>query len=221
MARKILPLFFLFSLILSIGCGGKITIPASADPAVVRSGTVFLGDSITDRWGDLNAYFPGENYINAGIDGQRTDQILARLPDILSGANVCNGNPAAPLNCRSITPPATVVIYAGWNNLFQGTDPVLAIADIQNMVTLCQFYGVQPIVVTIYHFDPAFTGANFDPIIDGMNQNIRLIGVPTIDLEQVFLNQSGYTVDGVHPIAPGYAQMRDAYNVALAAPIQN
>ncbi len=39
---------------------------------------VFLGDSITDYW-KLTDYFPGKGYINRGIDGQSTPQMLARF----------------------------------------------------------------------------------------------------------------------------------------------
>ena len=83
------------------------------------------------------------------------------------------------------------------------------------MIFICKNAGVRPIVATVYHFDPAFVGANFDPAIDAMNKGIRQLNVPVIDLEQVFLNQSGYTSVGVHPIAAGYDLMRDAYTAVL------
>ncbi|HLW75837.1 MAG TPA: hypothetical protein VKS01_02610, partial [Bryobacteraceae bacterium] len=43
---------------------------------------VFLGDSITDFW-RLNEYFPDKDFINRGISGQVTSQMLARFkPDV-------------------------------------------------------------------------------------------------------------------------------------------
>jgi acyl-CoA thioesterase I len=39
---------------------------------------IFIGDSITDYW-KLADYFPGELYINRGIDGQTTPQMLVRF----------------------------------------------------------------------------------------------------------------------------------------------
>lgn len=39
---------------------------------------VFLGDSITDYW-KLEQYFPGKPYINRGIDGESTPQMLVRF----------------------------------------------------------------------------------------------------------------------------------------------
>ena len=44
---------------------------------------VFLGDSITDGW-NLAQYFPGKPYLNRGISGQTTPQMLVRMfPDVI------------------------------------------------------------------------------------------------------------------------------------------
>jgi lysophospholipase L1-like esterase len=51
---------------------------ALAPPAAGGSRVVFLGDSITDYW-KLPDYFPGKPYINRGIDGQTTAEILVRF----------------------------------------------------------------------------------------------------------------------------------------------
>ena len=53
-----------------------------AAPAV-EGRVVFLGDSITDGW-DLAKYFPGKPYVNRGISGQTTMQMLVRMhPDVI------------------------------------------------------------------------------------------------------------------------------------------
>jgi lysophospholipase L1-like esterase len=49
-----------------------------APPAAGENRVVFLGDSITDYW-KLADYFPGKPYINRGIDGQTTPQMLVRF----------------------------------------------------------------------------------------------------------------------------------------------
>jgi lysophospholipase L1-like esterase len=51
---------------------------ALAPPAVGESRVIFLGDSITDYW-KLPDYFPGKPYINRGIDGQTTPEMLVRF----------------------------------------------------------------------------------------------------------------------------------------------
>jgi lysophospholipase L1-like esterase len=47
-------------------------------PKVGENRVVFVGDSITDYW-KLADYFPGKPYINRGIDGQTTSQMLVRF----------------------------------------------------------------------------------------------------------------------------------------------
>jgi lysophospholipase L1-like esterase len=51
---------------------------ALAPPAAGEKRVVFLGDSITDYW-QLRDYFPGKPYINRGIDGQTSSQMLVRF----------------------------------------------------------------------------------------------------------------------------------------------
>ena len=70
-----------------------------APPAKDENRVVFMGDSITDGW-KLNEYFPGEPYINRGISGQTTPQMLLRFR-----ADVIN------------LKPKVVVILAGTNDL--------------------------------------------------------------------------------------------------------
>ena len=203
-------------LILLAGCGGT-----------PRSGVLFYGDSIFGNW-NLQAYFPGQEVINGGHFGKRTDQLLIALPDALSGKNVCSGFDGAPgipatLKCRPIPPPATVVILAGWNNMFQGYN-VDARPNLIQMVELAHEAGVKVVICTVYPFDPAHpapwmvpTGSApvtfYDQWRAPLNDFIRSIkghDITVVDLSGMFRGESGYTADGVHPNASGYAQMRDA-----------
>jgi lysophospholipase L1-like esterase len=242
MAYKSLPLFrvsdlhfqsmkaasLLFIIILIVGCGAPVH-----DSTFIanRSGVLFYGDSIFGKW-DLDSAFPGQNVINGGHFGKRTDELLAALPDALSGKNVCSGydgNPGDPstatLTCHPITPPATIVILAGWNNMFQGYQ-VDARPDIKEMVKLSRAAGVAVVLCTVYPFDPAHPASWMVP--DGsqpvtfydmwrnpMNDSIAQDGVTVVDMSAVFAGQSGYTSDGVHPNSSGYAQMHDAISPAL------
>lgn len=54
-------------------------------PASTEDRVVFMGDSITDGWGKGQApFFPGKAYINRGISGQTTPQMLVRFrPDVI------------------------------------------------------------------------------------------------------------------------------------------
>src|SRR6478735_3908515 len=88
------PLFALTLLL--IGCGGSVKPQSSLHTSTVpRSGTVFVGDSIIGRW-NLDTYFPGKGYVNAGWFGKRTDEILAVFPSILDGSRVCHGFDGIP-----------------------------------------------------------------------------------------------------------------------------
>lgn len=87
---------------------GKLSAPAPGENRVV-----FFGDSITDGWGRrAGKFFPGKPYINRGISGQTTTQMLARFQQdvvhlkpaavvILAGTNDVAGN-AGPENLQMI-----------------------------------------------------------------------------------------------------------------------
>jgi hypothetical protein len=217
------------------GCGGNITATPPQKSIVQRSGIVFVGDSIFGGW-DLDSYFPGKGYVNAGWFGKRTDEILAVFPSILDGSKVCHGfdgtpsDPAFPFSCRSIPAPAEVVILLGWNDLFQGKDTTQAAANIHSMVNLAQTAGVKVVLVVPYRYDsahPASWMQPWDPCSDlfpyradqepVLNAGIRAIPGNSVaqsrprfaDLEALFTCQSDYTTDGIHPNASGFQQMHD------------
>src|SRR5271155_3990819 len=74
-------------------------------PAPGENRVVFFGDSITDIW-KLDEYFPGKGYINRGIGGQTTPQMLIRFrQDVIDLA------------------PKVVVILAGTNDIAGNTGP--------------------------------------------------------------------------------------------------
>jgi lysophospholipase L1-like esterase len=89
---------------------GELTRYRDADAALTppKSGenrVVFLGDSITDYW-KLADYFPGKPYINRGIDGQTTPQMLVRFrQDVIE------------------LHPAVLVVLAGTNDVAGVTGP--------------------------------------------------------------------------------------------------
>ncbi len=79
----------------------KLPAPAKGEKRVV-----FLGDSITDGW-NIAEYFPGKPYVNRGIGGQTTPQMLVRMePDVIA------------------LQPRAVVILAGTNDIAGNTGPM-------------------------------------------------------------------------------------------------
>ncbi len=79
---------------------------------------VFMGDSITDFW-KLAEYFPGKPYVNRGISGQTTPQMLVRMyPDVV------------------VHKPAAMVVLAGINDVSQNTGPSTAEMIEQNIMAM-------------------------------------------------------------------------------------
>ena len=75
-------------------------------PAPGENRVVFFGDSITEGW-HLDEYFPGKPYINRGISGQTTPQMLIRFrQDVLD------------------LQPKVVIILAGTNDIAGNTGPM-------------------------------------------------------------------------------------------------
>lgn len=168
---------------------------------------VFLGDSITDGW-RLNEYFPDRDFINRGISGQVTIQMLGRMK-----ADVTDLKPTA------------VIILAGTNDLARGT-PVSTIEGNLTMICdLADLHKIKVILSTIlpvsdYHKDvnPAFEMTRQRP-----PESIRALN----SWMQSFCGQRGYTFldyysdmvdasgqmkadladDGLHPNANGYRIM--------------
>jgi hypothetical protein len=87
-----------------------------ADPGRV----VFMGDSITDFW-KLDEYFPDKPYVNRGISGQTTPQMLVRMyPDVIE------------------LQPGAMVLLAGINDVSRNTGPSTAEMIEQNIMAITE-----------------------------------------------------------------------------------
>jgi lysophospholipase L1-like esterase len=98
-------------------------------PAYGENRVVFFGDSITDIW-RLDQYFPGKPYINRGIGGQTTPQMLVRFrQDVIE------------------LHPKVVVILAGTNDIAGNTGP-MRLEDIEaNYTSLAELARAHDIKV--------------------------------------------------------------------------
>lgn len=189
-------------------------------PAAGEKRVVFYGDSITDGWGRSHGrFFPDMPWINRGISGQTTPQMLVRFrqdvldlhPEavvILAGINDIAGNtgaetlPAIENNFRSMAALAreahvrfviSSVLPAtriGWNPT---ADPH---AEVQALNTWLQQFAAEQHLVYLNYF----------PALADEHGNMR----------------PGLSSDGVHPTDAGYAAMeplaRAAVTKALAQP---
>ena len=176
-------------------------------PAASRPRVVFLGDSITDIW-RLNEYYTDSDFLNRGISGQITGQMLGRMK-----ADVIDLHPAA------------VVILAGTDDL-QRQIPLTVIENNYLMLAdLATLYKIKVIFASImpvsdYHKDvnPAYEMSKTRPpiFIHALNEWIQKL---CEQRDYVYLNyyaamvdasgqmQSDLSDDGLHPNSKGYRVM--------------
>ncbi|HVC91053.1 MAG TPA: SGNH/GDSL hydrolase family protein [Acidobacteriaceae bacterium] len=183
-------------------------------PAAGENRVVFMGDSITDAWGrSTGIFFPGEPYINRGISGQTTPQMLIRFwPDVIA------------------LQPKVVVILAGTNDIAGNTGPSTPEMIQENfmaMADLATANGIRVVLASIlpaadYRWRP---GIDPKPVIRGLNAWMRAYcaqkGYVYLDYYSAMVNaeqgmKSELTIDGVHPNAAGYAVMSPLAEKAIA-----
>jgi lysophospholipase L1-like esterase len=107
---------------------------ALAKPAAGENRVVFFGDSITDGW-KLADYFPGKPYINRGIGGQTTPQMLVRFREDVIDLH-----------------PKVVVILAGTNDIAGNTGPMRnedIEANLASMADVARQHGIRVVVSSV------------------------------------------------------------------------
>jgi lysophospholipase L1-like esterase len=107
---------------------------ALTPPSPGENRVVFFGDSITDIW-KLDDSFPGKHYINRGIGGQTTSQMLVRFrQDVIE------------------LQPKVVVILAGTNDIAGNSGPITnedIEANLASMAELAKAHGMRIIFSSI------------------------------------------------------------------------
>ena len=198
---------------------GKLSPPMANQKRVV-----FMGDSITDSW-DLASYFPGRPYVNRGISGQTTRQMLLRFrPDVIA------------------LQPRVVVILAGTNDIAGNTGPMSLDeieANLESMAELAKFHGMGVVLssVTPVSNYPENSKVYFplrppETIVE-LNRRIKdycaRSGCVYLDYFTALVDAKGLMKvdladDGLHPNAKGYAVMaplaQQAIEQALGSRIQ-
>jgi lysophospholipase L1-like esterase len=180
---------------------------ALAPPAPNTKRVVFFGDSITDAWGRSEAtgvFFPGKPYVNRGISGQTTPQMLVRFQQ-----DVVHLHPAA------------VVILAGTNDIAGNTGPTtqqMIEDNYASMAAIAQQNGIKVVFASI---PPAFAYP-WKPGIQPVRRTRELNkwlqdfcaknGCIYLDYYSSMADAKGAMLpglssDGVHPTAQGYAVM--------------
>lgn len=187
---------------------------ALPQPVPGRPRVVFLGDSITDAW-RLNQYFPDSDFINRGISGQITGEMLGRFK-----ADVIDLKPAA------------VVILGGANDLARGINILVTESNYSMMADLAEKHAIKLIFASVlpvsdHHKDqnPAWEQTRVCPpvLIKALNAWMKAIceqrGCAYLDYYSALVDKDGQmgadlADDGIHPNSKGYRIMA---TVALAA----
>ncbi len=163
----------------------------------VNPRVVFMGDSITDFW-HLNEYFTGRDFVNRGISGQITSQMLARMK-----TDVIDLHPRA------------VLILAGTNDIARGT-PIDIIEN--NLILMAELAREHQIKVLIASVLPVSESQTERPIhtIQQLNswieQYCKQTGETYVDYSAKLRGPGGYLQtdladDGLHPNSQGYRLM--------------
>jgi lysophospholipase L1-like esterase len=172
-------------------------------PAPEEKRVVFYGDSITDGW-PLFTYFPGKPYVNRGISGQTTPQMLVRFREDVIALK-----------------PRVVVILAGTNDVAQNTGPETLEQIEDNFASMCDLAKANGIRVVLSSILPAYEypwRPGMDPVtkIAALNQWLRdyaaAHGYVYLDYYSAMQDArhglpENLSRDGVHPNAAGYAVM--------------
>ena len=196
---------------------GKVAPVANSEARVV-----FMGDSITDSWQNpkFGGFFPGKPYVDRGISGQTTPQMLIRFrPDVIA------------------LHPKVVVILAGTNDLAGNTGPMTLEAIEDNLVSMADLAKANSIKVVFASILPIsdYNLRDGKPIVRSaqrppekikeLNEWMKSYAANNrltyLDYHSALLDGKGFlreelSEDGLHPNAKGYAIMAPLAEAAIA-----
>ena len=185
-------------------------------PAPGENRVVFFGDSITDMW-KLAEYFPGKPYLNRGISGQTTPQMLVRFrEDVIE------------------LQPKVVLILAGTNDIAGNTGPMTLEEIEANYTSLAELAALHQIrvvfasVLPVHNYTPQaqelFAQRSPEKILElnrWLKQYCGAHGCVYLDYFSALVDEKGFlkkelAEDGLHPNAAGYKLMAPLAEVAIA-----
>lgn len=187
---------------------------AAAKPGEKR--VVFYGDSITDNWGKYvkdAPFFPGKPYLNRGISGQTTPQMVVRFQqDVIH------------------LKPAVVVILAGTNDLAgnTGLSTMEMIEDnLTSMAELAKANGIKVVFASVLPVSdyPWRKGLHPAEKVKALNAWMKQYAgaheMVYLDYYSAMANAQGgldpvLATDGVHPTLAGYAMMEPLVEKSIA-----
>ena len=194
---------------------GRYRAANAALPPADAARVVFYGDSITDAWGNganAKTFFPGKPYLDRGISGQTTPQMLIRFQQDVVALK-----------------PAAVVILAGTNDLAGNTGietPTMIEDNFRSMGNIAEANGIKLILSSILPVDDYAWRRGLQPA-----EKVRALNAWMKEFcdahHYIYLDyytalatpagamKSGTSKDGVHPTAEGYAIMAPLAQAAI------
>jgi lysophospholipase L1-like esterase len=178
--------------------------------SVMKSGkvdgrVVFMGNSITEFWNLSDPRFFGNKpYINRGISGQTTPQMLMRFKeDVLD------------------LKPDAVVILAGINDIAENSGPIplhQTASNIFSMVEQAKAHGIRPVMCSVlpakdFPWRPGLNPATKVVKLNNMlREYARANKITFVEYYNKMVDKdlglnSKYSGDGVHPNDAGYKVM--------------
>ncbi len=185
-------------------------------PAPGENRVVFFGDSITDMW-KLEDSFPGKAYVNRGVSGQTTPQMLVRFRQDVIDLH-----------------PKVVVILAGTNDIAGNTGPMLSEdieANFSSMAELARAHNIDVVfssVLPVHNYTPQsqdlFAQRSPEKIL-ALNRWLKNYcagaGCVYLDYFSAMVDEKGLlkrdlAEDGLHPNVAGYKIMTPLAEAAIA-----
>jgi len=174
-----------------------------------------MGDSITDGWRfkGFKGFFAGKPYINRGISGQTTPQMVLRMhQDVIA------------------LKPKVVVILAGTNDIAGNTGPMTLEQTEDNLAAMAEIAAANHIRVVLCSVLPAFDypwmpGLTPAPKILKINEWIKSYAAANghvyVDYHAAMKDDRDglpptLSKDGVHPLPAGYAVMTPLVEAGIA-----
>ncbi|PKP54155.1 MAG: acylhydrolase [Bacteroidetes bacterium HGW-Bacteroidetes-1] len=187
-------------------------------PLLGENRVVFMGDSITEAWSKASPdFFNGKPFINRGISGQTTPQMLIRFRVDVTGLY-----------------PAVVVILAGTYDILNRKDdaltPKMIMDNIMSMAELATLYGIEVILSSVLPVNDFESSSGLETsekilLLNSLiksyaeKKNLLYLDYFSSMADEHNLLQAKYSDDGVHPNNSGYKIMenmvRETVSLAL------
>jgi lysophospholipase L1-like esterase len=175
----------------------------------VPGGIVFVGSSSFRMWADLAGAFPGLRVVNRGFGGSTLPEVLHATPRIVLPQR-----------------PATVVLYAGDNDLNEGRTPAQVLADYREFAAMLRA-SLPDVRIVVVSIKPS---AARWALVGAMREANRLLAAEIardpharfVDVFTPMLGADGlprsefYLEDRLHMTPAGYDVWREALAPVLA-----